>query len=384
MLKRSLKRRIQKLRSRQMGNAYKKKKIHWNLVLWLVTVAGFFVIREMDERKEKAEQEVIGIQVLAEKENQEAAGYLEVLESGGAGKVETTETEDDYLEVSYIAGNAPQQMEESLFSELFPQDLFGFTKLVQERYSMADLQSLDYLINHFYIVDSSTIATAEEFDVEAFIEKDLRMEKTSEPQILIYHTHGSEAYADSRPNMAEDSVIGVGKLLAEELQETYGYEVIHHVEYFDRKADGSGDRDNAYNNSLPVITALLEKYPSIEVVIDLHRDSGAARVAEVDGVRMAKIMLFNGLCRTKSGPITYYSNPHLEMNLAFSFQMNVVGNAMYPGLMHRIYLKSYRYNMHLAEKYLLIELGTEQNTLQEAKNSMKPLAAILNQVLSVR
>ena len=384
MLKRSLKRRIQKLRSRQMGNAYKKKKIHWNLVLWLVTVAGFFVIREMDERKEKAEQEVIGIQVLAEKENQEAAGYLEVLESGGAGKVETTETEDDYLEVSYIAGNAPQQMEESLFSELFPQDLFGFTKLVQERYSMADLQSLDYLINHFYIVDSSTIATAEEFDVEAFIEKDLRLKKTDKPQILIYHTHGSEGYADSRPNMAEDSVIGVGKLLAEELQETYGYEVIHHVEYFDRKADGSGDRDNAYNNSLPVITALLEKYPSIEVVIDLHRDSGAARVAEVDGVRMAKIMLFNGLCRTKSGPITYYSNPHLEMNLAFSFQMNVVGNAMYPGLMHRIYLKSYRYNMHLAEKYLLIELGTEQNTLQEAKNSMKPLAAILNQVLTVR
>ena len=367
-----------------MGNAYKKKKIHWNLLLWIVTVSSFFIIRAMDEKKEKAEWEVIGIQALAERENQEAAGHLGVLESADIGKLETAEAEEEYLEVSYIAGNAPQQIEDSLFSELFPQDLFGFTNLVQERYSMADLQSLDYLINHFYIVDSSTIATAEEFDVEAFIEKDLRMEKIDAPQILIYHTHGSEAYADSRPNMAEDSVIGLGKLLAEELQETYGYEVIHHVEYFDRKADGSGDRDNAYNNSLPVITALLEQYPSIEVIIDLHRDSGTARVAEVDGVRMAKIMLFNGLCRTKSGPITYYSNPYLETNLAFSFQMNVVGNAMYPGLMHRIYLKSYRYNMHLAEKYLLIELGTEQNTLQEAKNSMKPLAAILNQVLSVR
>lgn len=384
MLKRSLKRRIQKLRSRQMGNAYKKKKIHWNLLLWIVTVAVFFVIRAMDERKEKAEWDVISIQALAERENQEAAGNFDDLETNGAGKMETSGTEEEYLEVSYIAGNAPQQIEDSLFSELFPQDLFGFTKLVQERYAMEDLQSLDYLINHFYIVDSSTIATAEEFDVEAFIEKDLRMEKIDAPQILIYHTHGSEAYADSRPNMAEDSVIGVGKLLAEELRETYGYEVIHHVEYFDRKADGSGDRDNAYNNSLPVITTLLEQYPSIEVIIDLHRDSGAARVAEVDGVRMAKIMLFNGLCRTKNGPITYYSNPNLEKNLAFSFQVNVVGNAMYPGLMHRIYLKSYRYNMHLAEKYLLIELGTEQNTLQEAKNSMKPLAAILNQVLTVR
>ena len=383
MLKRTLKRRIQKLRSRQMGNAYKKKKIHWNLLLWLVTVVSFFIIRTMDEKKGEVNWDVMGIQALVERENKEAVSSSEGLEQTSAGKTEVSATEE-YLEVSYIAGNAPQQIEESLFTELFPQELFGITRLIGEHYEISDLQSLDYLINHFYIVDSSTIATAEEFDVEAFIEKDLRLEKTDEPQILIYHTHGSESYIDSRPNMAEDSVIGLGKLLAEELRETYGYEVIHHVAYFDRKADGSGDRDNAYNNSLPVITALLEEYPSIEVVIDLHRDSGAARVAEVDGVRMAKIMLFNGLCRTKSGPITYYSNPNLETNLAFSFQMNVVGNAMYPGLMHRIYLKSYRYNMHLAEKYLLIELGTEKNTLQEAKNAMKPLAAILNQVLTVR
>ena len=385
LLKRSLKRRIQKLRSRQMGNAYKKKKIHWNLVLWLVTVASFFIIRALDEVKEEGRWDVNTIQKLAEWENQEAAGRLEQIEATDVKKSEiVTSGEEEYLEVSYIAGNVPQRIEESLLSELLPQGMFGITRLIEEQYSMADLQRLDYLINHFYIVDSSTIATAEEFDVETFIEKDLRIAKTNAPQILIYHTHGSEAYLDSRPNMAEDSVIGLGKLLAEELRESYGYEVIHYVAYFDRKADGSGDRDNAYNNSLPVITELLEEYPSIEVVIDLHRDSGAARVAEVDGVHMAKIMLFNGLCRTKSGPITYYNNPHLETNLAFSFQMNVVGNAMYPGLMHRIYLKSYRYNMHLAEKYLLIELGTEQNTLQEAKNSMKPLAAILNQVLTVR
>ena len=382
VLKRSLRRRMQKLRSRQLGMPYKKKKIHWNLVLWFVTVAAFFVIRAMDAAKEEQMWEGDVIKKLAQLENEEAAEKK--AEQENQHTIVSQIGTEEYLEVSYIAGNAPQQLEESMVTEVLTQEMFGITGLIEERYAFSDLRSLDYLINHFYIVDSSTAATAAEFDVETFIETDLRMEKKDAPQILLYHTHGSEGYIDSRPNTAEDTVIGVGELLAQELREVYGYEVIHHTEYFDRKADGSGDRDNAYNNSLPVITALLEQYPSIEVVIDLHRDSGAARMTEINGVRMAKIMLFNGLCRTKSGPITYYSNPNLETNLAFSFQMNVVGNAMYPGLMHRIYLKSYRYNMHLAEKYLLIELGTEQNTLQEAKNSMKPLAAILHQVLSVR
>ena len=59
----------------------------------------------------------------------------------------------------------------------------------------------------------------------------------------------------------------------------------------------------------------------------------------------------------------------------------ITGNELYPGLMHRNYLKSYRYNMHLAKRYLLIELGTEKNTVQEAKNAMEPLADVLAQVL---
>ena len=376
-LKRGVRRRIQKLRSQQMGRNHKKK-IHWNLLLWIVTVVSFFVIRAGDKKGELVWGDDI-LKDLARLENQEA-----VQDSEQESQELDTFVEEEYLQVSYVAGNIPPQIEESLLVELLPQNLPGITSLIKERYSMTDLKRLDYLIQHFYIVDSSTIATAEEFDIEAFIQKDLRIEKKKEPQILLYHTHGSEAYADSRVGRKEDSVIGVGELLAKELQETYGYEVIHHTEYFDKKADGSGDRDNAYNNSLPVITKILEENPSIEVVIDLHRDSGEARVAEIDGVRMAKIMLFNGLCRTKEGPITYYSNPNLETNLAFSFQMNVVGNEMYPGLMHRIYLKSYRYNMHLMGKYLLIELGTQKNTLQEAKNSMKPLAAIINQVLTNR
>ena len=158
--------------------------------------------------------------------------------------------------------------------------------------------------------------------------------------------------------------------------------MIHETTVFDRTADGADDRNNAYNNALPVVTALLEKYPSIEVVIDLHRDSGDARTAVVDGVPMAKVMLFNGLCRTKDGPISYYSNENLTGNLAFSLHLQITGNELFPGLMHRIYLKSYRYNLHLKEKYLLVELGTHKNTVEEAKAAMEPFAKVLATVLS--
>ena len=117
-------------------------------------------------------------------------------------------------------------------------------------------------------------------------------------------------------------------------------------------------------------------------MIDLHRDSGEARTSVIDGVSTAKVMLFNGLCRTKDGPISYYNNPNLQGNLAFSLHLQVTGNELYPGLMHRIYLKSYRYNMHLKEKYILVELGTHKNTVAEAKAAMIPFAENVATVLS--
>ena len=92
-------------------------------------------------------------------------------------------------------------------------------------------------------------------------------------------------------------------------------------------------------------------------------------------------MLFNGLCRNTQGVLSYLPNENLLDNLAFSFQMKLLGDEMYPGLMNKIFLKDYRYNMHLAERYLLIELGTDQNTVEEARNAMEPLSDVLAQVL---
>lgn len=284
-----------------------------------------------------------------------------------------------YLPVSHAEGEIPKYISPKKEAETIP---VAVKSILEDRFGLLDQVSFQSFFSNYYIEDPSTKATEDLFHPGVLADYDLKMEKKQEPQILIFHTHGSEGYADSRAGVTEDTVIGAGEILAKELQETYGYQVIHEKTVFDRKADGTDDRNNAYNNALPVIEAILEKYPAIEVVIDLHRDSGEARTSVINGVSTAKVMLFNGLCRTKDGPISYYNNPNLQGNLAFSLHLQITGNELYPGLMHRIYLKSYRYNMHLKEKYLLVELGTHKNTVAEAKAAMIPFAETIATVLS--
>ena len=105
-------------------------------------------------------------------------------------------------------------------------------------------------------------------------------------------------------------------------------------------------------------------------------------VMDLQGRPTAQIMFFNGLSRTAKGPIEYLENPYLADNLAFSFQMQAACNEYYPGLARRIYLKAYRYNMHLCPKTLLIEMGAQNNTVEEMKNACEPLAHVLDLVLS--
>lgn len=261
-----------------------------------------------------------------------------------------------------------------------PEESISVAEIVEKSYTMEQLQDLTYLKENLYIVNASTKMTKEEFDADYFISRDLSVEKTDAPQILIFHTHASEGFSDSRPGVDEDTVRGAGNLLTDILEEKYGYRVLHDTTVFDMK-NGKDNRNYAYNEALKHLEELLKQYPSIEVIIDLHRDAGAKRVVTINGKPTAKVMLFNGLCRNTQGKLTYLPNENLKDNLAFSFQMKLVGDEWYPGLMNRIFLKDYRYNMHLKERYLLIELGTEQNTVEEAKNAMEPLADVLNQVL---
>lgn len=252
----------------------------------------------------------------------------------------------------------------------------------QVTYAREKLNDFDYLIQNFYQVDSSTTITGEQLKASKLLSKDMRLSHdASTPQILIYHTHSQECYADSTPGDPSESVVGVGDYLTKILTEKYGFQVIHHTGEYD-----VGDRDHAYSKAGPALEKILEENPSIEVVIDLHRDGVAENtklVTTQNGVQMAQVMFFNGLSRTTgTGDIDYLYNPYLEDNLAMSFQMQLKAAEYYPDFTRRIYLKGYRYNMHYCPKTLLIEVGAQTNTLEEAMNAMVPLADVLNKVLT--
>ena len=126
-----------------------------------------------------------------------------------------------------------------------------------------------------------------------------------------------------------------------------GIPTIHDVGVYDI-INGQLDRSNAYENAEASIRPILKANPSIEVVIDLHRDGvaeGTHLVTEIGGKPTAKIMYFNGLSRTRAnGDIDYLYNPYIQDNLAFSLQMQIASETLYPGFARRIYLRGYRYN----------------------------------------
>lgn len=261
----------------------------------------------------------------------------------------------------------------------------GVEKNVAMIQKLKEQKKRSYLLKNFYIVDSSTSIDPKVFQVDRLLNMDLTMQQNKEPQILIYHTHGaSEAFVDSKSGKKEESIIGVGGELAKLLTEKYGYHVLHDETEYDR-INGNIDRNKAYNQSYAGVSKTLQKYPGIQVLVDLHRDgvgNKVQRLTTINGKRTAQVMFFNGLSRNKKGDIAYLHNDNLQANLAFSLQLKLACMEKYPDFAKPVYLKNYRYNLHLRERALLIELGNENNTLQEAKNAMEPLAGILHQVLS--
>lgn len=244
--------------------------------------------------------------------------------------------------------------------------------------------SRSYLLKKFYITDSSTTIDNAVFQVRKLLTKSMVLKKEKKPQILIFHTHGaSESFKDSRKGNQEDSIVGVGSVLADVLTKTYGYKVIHDKTEYDR-INGKIDRSKAYNYSCEGVKKALQKYPSIEVVIDLHRDgvgNSVNRTTIVDGKKTAQVMFFNGLSRNASGDIKYLHNENLQGNLAFSLQLKIACMKRFENFAKPIYLKGYRYNMHLKERFTLIELGNENNTVAEEKNATRPLAMAIDSVL---
>lgn len=254
-------------------------------------------------------------------------------------------------------------------------------------YTREQLSKTDFLLNKIFVVDSNTSMIEEELDIHNLLDKDLSIDGWNQEQeykILIYHTHASEDFIDSRAGKQEDTIVGIGSYLKELLEKQYHIPVYHDTTTYD-VVDGVLDRSRAYEQAYTGVSEILKKYPSIEVVIDLHRDGVAEEtklVTEINGKPTAKIMFLNGVSRSNlNGDIDYLANPNKLTNLALSFQLFLSGREHYGDYVRKIYVRSLRYNLHILPRTTLIEVGAQNNTVEEERNAMEPLAAILYDVL---
>ena len=217
-------------------------------------------------------------------------------------------------------------------------------------------------------------------DYKKLLLQKLTWDLTSDkPTVLIVHSHGTEAYTktpdanyvghaafrttDDRYNM-----ISIGDELTR-LLEAAGIHVIH-----DRTAHDYLDYDNAYENSRKAVQAYLKEYPSIKLVLDVHRDS----LTNSDGSQVSTSATVNG---KPSAQLMYVSgsnasavHPNWQKNLSLIEKLHVVTEKAYPGVTRPINLRAKAYNQDLSVGSLLVEVGSAGNTHPEAMNAVPALA----------
>ena len=196
------------------------------------------------------------------------------------------------------------------------------------------------------------------------------------PQILIIHTHGSEAFSESEGSRSTDPSLGVvrlGDVLAGELAGR-GYYVLH-----DRTMYDTPTYSGSYGRSLEAVERALGKYPELTVVIDLHRDSVTLadgtkwRSEYVDGSSQVMLIATNG----ENG----LEHPNWLENFRFALRLQASMEEKYPGLARPLVLSGERYNQHAAPGCLILEVGTDGNTLAEAESAVKLFADAAADVL---
>lgn len=203
------------------------------------------------------------------------------------------------------------------------------------------------------------------------------------PQVLVVHTHTTECYdgdqmSGETERTTDDSrnVIEVGNVICDTL-ESYGIKTYHDTTYHDYPS-----YQGAYTRSLGTISSVLEQYPSIKMVLDIHRDafiysdgSKLTVACDQNGIRTAQVML---VCGTDSMGLEH---KNWRENLKLAAKIQNAAEIMYPGLMRPINLRTERFNMHMTTGSLLIEVGSNGNTLDEAKEGSRDIARAIAAVL---
>lgn len=207
----------------------------------------------------------------------------------------------------------------------------------------------------------------------------VKIVKNSSPQVLIYHTHTTEAYdCLERSTDRTKSVCAVGDKITEQLQAA-GIGVLHDKTYHDYPA-----YDGSYDRSYATMQKDLKQYPGIQVTLDIHRDAMhrddgtmLKTTSVVGGQKAAQIMILAGC--DDDGSLGF---PNWECNLRLALRLQNELSQDAPGLARPLDFCARRYNEHVTKGSLLIEIGTDANTLQEAEYSGTLLGKSLARVLS--
>ena len=202
---------------------------------------------------------------------------------------------------------------------------------------------------------------------------DLKIDK-DEPAVLIFHTHTTESYQyidrdyyaanhPSRNNSSDRNMVRIGKAIASQIEKA-GYKVIHAEKIHDGKYSG------AYSRSRQTVEEYLKKYPSIKVVLDVHRDaieqSSKVKIkptATINGRKTAQVMIITG-CQESNNAIEGF--PNWRKNLTFAVHLQNEMEKSFPGLTRPVFFCPRKYNMDLTTCSLLLEIGRDANTLEEA------------------
>ena len=221
--------------------------------------------------------------------------------------------------------------------------------------------------------------TKHEINAESLMEGYTPPKKKKSPQILIVHTHATEGFSDqatSRTTDTEKNVVKIGSVLEKYLEEK-GFNVLHDIVLHDYP-----NYNGSYKNALKTIEWYLEHYPEINIVLDIHRDA----IVTADGNRTKLTYNYNGkkaaqlmvVTGTNQGGLTH---ENWRENLKFAIGLQGVANKMYDGLMRPIDLRVERFNGHVTNNALIVEFGTDGNTLDEALLSAKLLSEIINEYI---
>ncbi len=227
-------------------------------------------------------------------------------------------------------------------------------------------------------------ATDYDVNLDAMCAEDLNFSvDDSGPQVLVVHTHTTECYdGDAMSGETErttddaKNVVAVGDAICQTLEE-YGIKTYHDTTYHDYPS-----YQGAYTRTLTTITNRLAENPSVKMVLDVHRDafiySDGSKLkvsCEQNGVPTAKVML---VCGSDSMGLEH---KNWRENLKLAAKIQNAAEIMYPGLMRPVNLRTERFNMHMSDGSLLIEVGSNGNTLDEAKAGGRDVARAIAAVL---